>query len=466
MSPEETDPKWPPAFTPTVWAALFPAYPSPPPPADMPPELARLASPAVAAQARAERPMTLKQLLAGLPIAPLERGLVRVQLAVLGKAGGNATFFLHRALYVACRVALMPALVWIGNSSYGLFGTRQLVAMTVGYAVQQGMWELGIMRGRVYGKEEEVFLGIPEAQSALDNHLMAGVARYRLLQEDASDVEATPGELAAVLLEHEPGDTLCSCPKSRCAGRQLDAVPALGLATFAAIQCGQFVVFLIVSFWTVLVTFRGFTWSSPWAATLVAVAVGYVALHLVFVTLGVSMGMSNFAIFGLEGRLANAEEEGLPSEAESEPYVVLHAALATSWSSRLSLSESNRFVSLMGFLGDFLAIVIVMISSSCITAPFLASFLWMGSIILVFDLINLAAANSETSRIAALYSSAILRGFTDVDAYRARFFEVPVTPALVRTAAVTAFTVGVGMWSVLRGAGIGVTIEMACPSAA
>ncbi|KAI9015957.1 hypothetical protein DFJ74DRAFT_770538 [Hyaloraphidium curvatum] len=106
-------------------------------------------------------------------------------------------------------------------------------------------------------------------------------------------------------------------------------------------------------------------------------------------------------------------------------------------------------------------------------------------LILVFDLINLAAANTEPSRIAALYNGTayrlrslalrtggpeplrhaeIFEGFArDTGSFRARFFAAPVSAGLVRTVAATAFTVGVGLWSVVRGVGIGVTLQMACP---
>ncbi|KAI9032030.1 hypothetical protein DFJ74DRAFT_652906 [Hyaloraphidium curvatum] len=166
--------------------------------------------------------MTLEQLLAGIPDAPLQRAVVRLQLAVVGSSGGDSGFFFATVVYVALHVGLMPALAWVGNWYYGLFGTRQLVAMTVGYVVQDALWEVALLRGRAFArKEEKVLVGTLQERLALDNHLLAGVARYRLLLEDSSDPEAASGELARSLLRHEPGDPLCSCPKAGCAGWHL-----------------------------------------------------------------------------------------------------------------------------------------------------------------------------------------------------------------------------------------------------
>ncbi|KAI9013704.1 hypothetical protein DFJ74DRAFT_682939 [Hyaloraphidium curvatum] len=513
MGPEAPEPAWPEAFTPAVWAALFPAYPTPPPPTDMPADLARVAKPAVADEARAARPMTLAALLEGLKDAPLMRGLLRLQVAVVKRTSGNAFYALARALYVALRVGAMPALAWVGNRPYGLFGDKQLVAMTVAFVVQDVIWEVGMLRGRAFAKEKEAPVRTPQAadeRSPLDNHPLAGLARYRFLEQDTSDPESPAGELAHYLLQHRPDDPFCSCPRRTCTGYQLKAAPALSFVEFTGSLVVLLVVYTILSFWTVFVTFGGFTFSSPWAGTIAAFATAYISAYLLYLAIGANLNQSNVAVFGLEmrlrrraveyclsqltnrieGHLADAEQEWKPQAAESEPYIVLHAALASSWSTRLAIGDSVRFSLAVGFVGDLTALSIVMLSTSCIAAPFVSSLFWSLAVLFLLDLVNLAAANAETSRISALYSSAaytlrslalraggpsqltnaiqwheaILRGFADADAYRARFFGVPVTPAVVRTAAVTAFTVGVGMWSVLRGAGIGVTIEMACPS--
>ncbi|KAI9004456.1 hypothetical protein DFJ74DRAFT_693468 [Hyaloraphidium curvatum] len=128
-----------------------------------------------------------------------------------------------------------------------------------------------------------------------------------------------------------------------------------------------------------------------------------------------------------------------------------------------------------------------MFGAGCVNAGHLAAFLLM---LLYFlgDLAAVAAANLEPARVGKLYASAALqlRGLSfrspDPSAshaiglhvgmleslsrtreFQARAFGVPVTFAVVRTAAATMLTVGIGLWSVLRGAGIGVTVESVCP---
>ncbi|KAI9003850.1 hypothetical protein DFJ74DRAFT_693880 [Hyaloraphidium curvatum] len=113
----------------------------------------------------------------------------------------------------------------------------------------------------------------------------------------------------------------------------------------------------------------------------------------------------------------------------------------------------------------------------------------------LIDLVNHAASNAGISSIRDLYrtarleirvslsdpavanatspdrkaaartlhaAEAVLASFCDVDAYRARFMGYPVGFGVVRTVLVTLFTVGIGLWSVLRGAGTYVTLQQAC----
>lgn len=130
---------------------------------------------------------------------------------------------------------------------------------------------------------------------------------------------------------------------------------------------------------------------------------------------------------------------------------------------------------------------------SCVTAGTLG-LLAMGFYALLLELVNTSVVNSGTDEISALWIStsrslkrllleverdpvlqatnikaqiashdAFLLSFADTSPYKARIFGVQVTMGLVRTLVVTAFTVGLGLWSILRGSGVYVTMESVCP---
>ncbi len=66
--------------------------------------------------------------------------------------------------------------------------------------------------------------------------------------------------------------------------------------------------------------------------------------------------------------------------------------------------------------------------------------------------------------ISMLQSHAtVLQTFKEADRLRARFLGFPVTWAVVKTFYVTLFTLGIGLWSVLRGVGVTFTLQSVCP---
>ncbi|KAI9028400.1 hypothetical protein DFJ74DRAFT_658796 [Hyaloraphidium curvatum] len=177
-----------------------------------------------------------------------------------------------------------------------------------------------------------------------------------------------------------------------------------------------------------------------------------------------------------------------PVAIEQEPYVAFHAALAASWRQRFYAGAGARFVTVMGVAAETAAICVGMFGAGCINAGHLATFGIM-CCMLFLELFTVAASNLEATRIATMYTNAaldlralafraigdpaaaepvrlhaeMLGGLAGIEKFQTRFFGVLITFGAVRTIAVTAFTVGVGLWSVLRGAGIGVTIESVCP---
>ena len=102
------------------------------------------------------------------------------------------------------------------------------------------------------------------------------------------------------------------------------------------------------------------------------------------------------------------------------------------------------------------------------------------------DFVNFAVSNSHVDQITLLYFVALAElrlllmrtngqgdsevprrlVYTDLllanlaegsDRYKARFFGFAIGFGMLRTLAVTLFALGIGLWSILRGAGVGVT---------
>lgn len=59
--------------------------------------------------------------------------------------------------------------------------------------------------------------------------------------------------------------------------------------------------------------------------------------------------------------------------------------------------------------------------------------------------------------------STLLQTFKEADHLRAKFLGIPVTWGVVKTFFVTLFTLGVGLWSVLKGVGVFFTLQTVCP---
>lgn len=59
----------------------------------------------------------------------------------------------------------------------------------------------------------------------------------------------------------------------------------------------------------------------------------------------------------------------------------------------------------------------------------------------------------------------LLQTFEKADRLRSKFLGVPVSWGVVKTFFVTLFTLAVGLWSVLKGAGITFTMQSVCPLA-
>ncbi|KAI9028395.1 hypothetical protein DFJ74DRAFT_765359 [Hyaloraphidium curvatum] len=493
-------------FTAAEWAALFPAAPPPSLPKEAPQVLRLLASEDRGAAARDAHPLTRGSLIAALSWSPALAAFVGLELRLRRFSSATAG---ARLLGGFASLGFLLALQWIFNG--GRFGTRQLIVATVQVVVSDAFWAVPVVRGRVGGEAPKF---IADAERLLDSSQFAGVARYLQLVRTAAHHAQEPGKSSASsfgLLAHDDEDVdTCPCPRDTCAGSIRASLPVQPLLTFLTVFLAFNFTAGILTYWTGIVTFREQTWGTTWSATLTAVSIAYFTFFLFFNALNYGATVSNPALLQLELRLRvravaiclddlitrmehlaaareHADKPG-PVTIEQEPYVVLHAVLAASWRRRFYAGVGARLVSVMGVAAETSAICVGMFGAGCINAGRLATFGIM-CCMLFLELFTVAASNLEATRIATMYTNAaldlralafraigdpaaaesvrlhaeMLGGLAGIEKFQTRFFGVLITFGAVRTIAVTAFTVGVGLWSVLRGAGIGVTVESVCP---
>ncbi|KAI9002849.1 hypothetical protein DFJ74DRAFT_695108 [Hyaloraphidium curvatum] len=132
-----------------------------------------------------------------------------------------------------------------------------------------------------------------------------------------------------------------------------------------------------------------------------------------------------------------------------------------------------------------------MVSGGCVPAfiPLQIGYLFLS---LFLDLVNMAAHNSQIADAVDLYRDAqrelrelalparlsrnatalaalrghdlVLSSYIEADRLRARILGFGVDYGLVRTLFVTVFTLAFGLWSILRGFGVVVTMDTVCRS--
>ena len=198
----------------------------------------------------------------------------------------------------------------------------------------------------------------------------------------------------------------------------------------------------------------------------------------------------------LVGRAKDILDNGnADSLSDNEEYIELNYALGSVWSSRMHFSHSYRAVMATSFAIEFFINSLVCLAvSQCLPAWILGSSLWCAVFILK-DLFETAMSNEEVETIAGFYRSAaadirfallrappaetigalgvrdgirqhidILESFAAERGNTARFFGFVVSFGSVRTLLVTSLTVLVALWSIMRGLGLRISIESACPN--
>ncbi|KAI9009208.1 hypothetical protein DFJ74DRAFT_687365 [Hyaloraphidium curvatum] len=348
-----------------------------------------------------------------------------------------------------------------------------------------------------------------------------GASLWRYIQlssgrgRDLEDI-AVPGSrqtqlCSSTLLVHSEEDELCSCPSLLCAGNlpaQCARIQTLLLAV--ALSVALFHDF--AGEYTLLVTFASSLWASWWGVLLGIVVILATLFDVLPNYLGGPIMANNFSVCSLErrllhravssalrllvvhfdGMLARGKEDSLLDARAEELYGELLPAIFTKWRANY-LFRVSVWLTLAIFVCESICIVVSVALGSCIPTVTIA-LVAAGFYLLILELVNTSILNNQANDVSELCVSAarslkklivaaerdpalrttnvigriashiaMLQSYADTDAYKSRLFGVQVTMGFVRTLVVTSLTVCLGLWTILRGSGVFVTIETVCP---
>ncbi|KAI9004545.1 hypothetical protein DFJ74DRAFT_418073 [Hyaloraphidium curvatum] len=375
--------------------------------------------------------------------------------------------------------AAMTAPLWLFNGTQLLFSARSLAIATTVQAAYSGLlipglvfttWSARGIAGVHRTRVNEDFSG----------HVYGGVARWAQLCAEGR----------SRLIQHDGGDPLCPCSSPSCALRSADTAAMTALFLNSVFSCFESFVFFAQT-WTATVTFAPRTFASPWSTVLAVFNIAAISIYqLVRIPadlvqnppLDLAKRIRHRAVLMLMQDVV-ARRDSLSLPASTEPYVAFHYSLSTAWASNLA-----RFHGGSGFVlfvaGFCLANCIVMAAADgCIPLAWpllLLEVLASSTLRMIF---LTASWNAGISSIRALYSSAatqllkretdpalgsparthaeLLRAFA-ADDMRGKWLGIPVDYSVARTVAVTGVTVVLGLWTVVRGAGVVFTIQNVC----
>ncbi|KAI9033452.1 hypothetical protein DFJ74DRAFT_192290 [Hyaloraphidium curvatum] len=463
--------------------ALLAAFPQAPPAASF---LSGLPAPADPAEAqRVADPLTRDTFLSALSAAPGLRAVTRLQIALdpitrRVLARGVGAWLAH------CAVVPMVAL-------FGGFGTPQLALGVVGMLCASLTPTVILPLFAQF--RSTLVLGSREFSA----HGASGLARWEQLVGTAG----TGGSDS--LLLHDPSDDRCPCPAPSCAGSCRWHASALRISEWL-VKYGLFCTVFLSYSWTGL-TVPG-TWLNAWSIALAVTSI--VVMLLTAVAQSLSRFSTNVALLEVTDRVRRRAMKlalgdmlatfhtavesdsvaGLASSASKEPFEVLHDLLIATWARRIR--QFNTSSPLLLSLIPYLTFAVAnMAAFSCLPAYYIV-YTGYVAVLNLFDLVNVAAENRGIDSQRRMYLDAIrelrslgdraaragaspellravdaraalLATFSDVDGYRAKLLGFAVDYGVLRTVAVTALTLFVGLWSILKGLGVFATMQSVCP---
>ncbi|KAI9029458.1 hypothetical protein DFJ74DRAFT_703269 [Hyaloraphidium curvatum] len=496
-------------FEPAEWLTLFP--PALPPLdtfADAESDRHEWRSADPAAELRVARPLTIDSMLASF------RGHGALHATAVAGLKLVAPIPLHLAfniIYAAVALAIM-GLAFRFND--GRFGGAQLAtgfAAAVLFVLSlSAYYFVALSRLPSYVRAEN-----PEV--SLDASGLAPLARWLQLVARGREEQAPGSKPRSQLVLHKEGDELCPCPEASCAGRTPRNTAWHGLvvvASNAAFVWCYSVLIPITTFRTFGSQFFGYWWSYLLLTLLAVLLFSYLFMATSLIS------HPNTGVADVEKRLQHRAAalavrslleryralllsgDSGPSAANAGKndqylYVRLHYRLCGLWRSRNSLNlkivrSSYTYTVPVAVL---VGMVVTMAAGSCICAWQLATIVFVLNWELE-SLVGLAALNEELATVASVYRGAqreirvlvsdalaarpggpgsaeavdelvqhdrVLSSFLEMDDYRALFFGFPISYGLLRTFLVSAVTLGIGIWTVLRTLGVYVALESFCP---
>ncbi|KAI9015575.1 hypothetical protein DFJ74DRAFT_271849 [Hyaloraphidium curvatum] len=495
-----------PLFTTAEPLAMFPAHQ---PPAQRLLKAANAPEDALESQLGSEV-LGRAELLAGVTASPVLRGLVWLQLALTPFWVKSLKWFM--VVWFLCAVGLGPALFLFNDGRFPLdnlavgYACVMVLSTTIAAASLMGLF----LRGRTVAARDQ----------DLSGHPLAVFARWRQLVD--SGASEKPGSAPSLVL-HSQGDPLCPC--GECVAPLFQSAVALRLLE-QAYRTVISIALIFFGQYTVLVTFSERTWSSPWSAfvaaafrgcagldsapeTLIRTTISSVALTAFIITTNsmVTVGGNVAAVRlglrlhsrGLKRALSSFLDNhetalfrgGTFSEVDQEPFVGVCERLAFLWRNRFPAFSSTPYIIIGYVIAPLVGIVANIAAGTCVPLWCLLT-LAFSLVLIVTDIINFASSNSQVSAASSLLLRAyresklllaragvaglagtpaarslseyadLIAAYAQADGCEARFMGFVVRYGTARTFAVTMFTVGVGLWSILRTAGVTVTLDTAC----
>ncbi|KAI9012235.1 hypothetical protein DFJ74DRAFT_758458 [Hyaloraphidium curvatum] len=453
-----------------------------------------------AKEAREASSLTRDGLARAFAGSPVHRALLAVEWNNPGINGNVIARFL---LYSAPRFALFACTLWPVAMDSGDFNTRGIVTgLTVFLALELPSAFLA----RMTTNAAHALLKFP------DQHAFACYARWRQLCGSEGQLRLPGGDATELglgggtdpLVRHDPGDDACTCPAESCSGSLVRRSAWLqATSVFLHASSGLFI-WAPLQFWTAMVYFGSITWNSPWRALLAAWVLAYHTFSICSIAMDALS--SDPALLALQARLRSRavslalsdllrrcylsldDAQNIPWPKE-EPYVPLHSSLLPAWRTlghnvATSSSVSAAMVGMVVLVG-----CVSMVAAGCLPGYVLGT-LAISVFFFLRVVVTVVSANAGVSRIAELYSRArtqlslcaarepdhhdaprwrahaevLARFDAAARADLARMFGFVVDWGVVRGLVATGLTLGVGLFGILRGAGVGVTIQSVCPA--
>ncbi|KAI9010756.1 hypothetical protein DFJ74DRAFT_772342 [Hyaloraphidium curvatum] len=456
-------------FTAADYLLLFPSFPT------LPPSMSGAPAPVdAAAELRAASPLSPADVDDALRSFPALRGLTALQL----RASRLARFYpaVNGALFFVCLAACLA------------------LELAILAWASLGQVYLASYRAQLFAAARRP-AGTPE----LSHLAIAGLVRS--LQGSSLGL--------CTLLEHVADDPRCPCPRPSCAGGLPGRAAALRVLEIV-FKAAILLFYLLNIVWTPVITFASSFWTSIYGPILFAALALLLIPYLFIPTFGRFNG--NIALFQLSQRLERRAvtlaladmlvrhrralsspsfthpdpDAGKPASVR-EAYIDLHAALTGVWSTRIDHYNFSRAV-LITTVNATLGLLLAAAIAGCIPLSHLSSLLYLALLALT-DLLNLAASNDGIAGVLEAYHDArreireavvlhpcaprsavraieehdrVLGAYLEADRYRARMFGFVVSYGAARGLLVAVATVAVGLWGILRGLGVGVSMGAIC----